>query len=151
MRRLLGSLIMIPFLGGCAFLHKVQLSDIDNRSELTPFEIKVSETGVDINEAVRLQRALFKDSKTMNDAGDIAGIVALFQQGPVTGAPVYKKDYAEKIVHAIHQSCQGGRITGLTSIRETRKYPVISGEIVKIKGYCMKERVPASAEDAEEM
>jgi len=30
------------------------------------------------------------------------------------------------------------------SIRETRKYPVISGEIVKITGACLRNRTPAS-------
>ncbi len=136
-------------LSGCAQLHHVQMSEIDAREKfaLVPFEIKVSEVGVDLNEAVHIQRSLFASSKEANAAGDIAAIVALFQLGPRTGAPVYSERYAEKMIFALHQQCPSGGITGVTSIRETRSYPVIKGEIVKIKGYCLRSRTPASETD----
>ena len=136
-------------LSGCAILHKVQLSDIDNRSEfaLVPFELKVSETGVDLQEANRIQRGLFRNSQESQAIGDIAAVIALFQQGPRTGAPVYTEGYAQKLVFALHQQCPSGKITGVMSIRETRKYPVISGEIVKLTGFCMRERKPASTQE----
>ncbi len=122
---------------GCAVLHKTQISEIDNRTATTPFEIKVSETGVDMQDVVAIQRGLFKNSK---EVGDAAAIVGLFQMGPRTGAPVYVENYAVDLYKALHAQCPNGTVTGITSIRETRKYPVISGEIIKIKGYCTNQK-----------
>jgi hypothetical protein len=133
-------------LSACAQLHHIQLSDIDNRkdSTLQPVDVKVSETGVNLHEAVDIQRAVLKDNKTADTAGKIAEMVALFQMGPRTGNPVYSPKYAEGIGRMLYKECPSGRLTGLMSIREARKYPVISGEIVKVTGYCMKPRTPAS-------
>jgi hypothetical protein len=137
------SLSLFLFLiSGCAVLHRVQISDIDNRDgfALVPFEIKVSEVGVDLQEAQNIQKGLFKNSKAGQTASDIAAIVSLFQMGPRTGAPIYDEKYAEKLIYALHQQCPSGQITGVSSIRETRSYPVIKGEIVKIQGYCLRKR-----------
>lgn len=139
-------------LAGCAQLHRVQISEIDARPAfaLVPFEFKVSETGVDLNEAIHIQKALFANSKAADTMSDIAAIVALFQIGPRTGAPVYSEHYAEKLIFALHQQCPSGNITGVTSIRETRSYPVIKGEIIKIRGYCMRSRAPATSDTGDE-
>lgn len=133
-------------LSGCAMLYKAQISDIDNRETfaLVPFEIKVSETGVDLQQAGAIARNVLQNSESAQAADGAAAIVGLFQMGPRTGKPVYADSYAQKLVYAIHQQCPSGRITGVTSIRESRDYPVISGEIVKIKGYCMRPRRPAT-------
>lgn len=147
---------MLSATAGCAVLHKTQISEIDNRNRyaLVPFEIKVSETGVDMQDVHAIARA-FKDSKAADRVGDAAAIVGLFQMGPRTGGPVYVEGYAKRLIYALHQQCPNGGITGVTSVRETRKYPVISGEIVKINGYCLRRRAPASTapdeiEDSEE-
>lgn len=134
-KNLIALAMSLPFLG-CAVLHKVQISEIDNRGTLTPFEIKVSETGVDLNEVRNIQRGLF-NTRDGNKAGDALAIIGLFQMGPRTGNLVYNDTYAVNLYKALHSQCPNGEVTGLTSIRETRKYPVISGEIVKIKGYCL--------------
>lgn len=133
---------------GCAALHHAQVGQIDNRSGFVsvPFEVKVSETGVDTREVQAYGRAI--GNKGGQAVEGVAAAISLFQQGPRTGQPVYDSRYAERVVYLIHEKCPSGRVTGLMSIRETRKYPVISGEIVKITGYCFKERRPASA-DAE--
>ncbi|PWU19746.1 MAG: hypothetical protein C5B49_05240 [Bdellovibrio sp.] len=136
--------LMAVKLAGCAVLHHVQLGQIDNRTNVAqvPFEIKVSETGVNTQEISALSRAA--KNEVGNTARNAADIVSMFQIGPRTGDPIYDEHYAEKVLYLIHEKCPSGRVTGLVSIRETRKYPVISGEIVKITGYCMKDRKPAA-------
>jgi len=126
---------------GCAILHHVQVGQIDNRTDTVtaiPFEILMSEAGVSTQEIGAIARSA--NTKQGDQAAGIAEIIALFQMGPRTGNPVYSERYAEKLIYEIHQKCPTGRVTGLMSIREMRKYPVISGEIVKVTGYCLKDR-----------
>ena len=126
----------------CAWLHHVQVGEIDNDSKfaLRPFELKVSEIGVNLEEAGKVAQALNGSKTGRRDVGQAASYIQLFQQGPRTGNPVFSESYAKNIVNDLYKECPSGKITGLMSIRETRKYPVISGEIVKIKGYCMLPR-----------
>lgn len=136
------------FLSGCAVLHHYQLSEIDNRpgATLTPVEVKVSETGVDLREAKAISQALLSNPNDKKNAGSIADTIALFQIGPRTGAPVYSETYAEKLIYQVHSQCPTGKLTGLVSIRESREYPIIKGEIVKIQGFCLQHRSPSSVE-----
>ncbi len=129
------------FLISCAQLHHVQLGDIDSRPGFVakPFEILVSETGINIGEVAGVSKAVLKQNQH-KDLKNIAAFISLFQMGPRTGNPVYVKDYAKNVVQVVYEKCPSGRVTGLMSIRETRKYPVVSGEIVKIKGYCLLPR-----------
>ncbi len=126
-------------LGACAQLHHIQLSDIDlpPGSQSTPIEIKVSETGVSLEEAKNIAKAFTRDEKTRNQMDDIQNAISMFQMGPKTGNPVYVANYTEKLAGMLRKECPAGRITGLMSVRETRKYPVISGEIIRIKGFCV--------------
>lgn len=124
---------------GCAALHHVAIGQVDNTHENVawiPFEVLVSESGVAIEEAGKI--ALATNTSGGDALGNVAAIIGLFQMGPRTGNPVYAERYAEKLMYVMHEKCPSGRITGLTSIREMRKYPVISGEIVKITGFCLK-------------
>ena len=41
------------------------------------------------------------------------------------------------MIAMLKAECPSGKLTGLMSVRESRKYPVISGEIVKVTGYCV--------------
>lgn len=125
-------------LSACAQLHHVAIGDIDNRPGYVkkPFDIKVSETGINLQEASHIGRALMNERQG-RDMEKIMGIVSLFQMGPRTGEPVFVKDYAKDLVQVIYEKCPSGRVTGLMSVRETRKYPVVSGEIVKVTGYCL--------------
>ncbi len=133
-------------LTGCAFMHHVQLGQIDARKSdaMIPFDIKVSETGVSVEEIGGIAKQF--NTKGGDAAGGIAGIIGLFQLGPRTGNPVYTEKYAERLIYQIHEKCPSGKVTGLMSVRETRKYPVISGEIVKITGFCRKARKEAPAD-----
>lgn len=122
----------------CAQLHHVQIGDIVSHPDYTlqAFDIKVSETGFNIDEAAKTS-SIFLDKNNSKNAKDIADAIGLFQMGPRTGNPVFTKDYAKNLLQLIYEKCTSGKVTGLASIRETRKYPVISGEIIKITGYCL--------------
>jgi len=129
------------FMISCAQLHHVQVGDVDSRPDFVakPFEILVSETGINIGEAAGVSKAILNQNQH-RDAKNIAAFIGLFQMGPRTGNPVYVKDYAKNVIQVVYEKCPSGRVTGLMSIRETRKYPVVSGEIVKIKGFCLLPR-----------
>ena len=60
----------------------------------------------------------------------------MFQMGPRTGNPVYNATYARDLHQQLRRTCPRGHITGITAVREARKYPVISGEIVRIVATC---------------
>lgn len=98
----------------------------------------VSEVGVNTEEAGRVARGVMQSESARQTIRDVEAVIALFQQGPRTGNPVYVEGYAEKLIYEIYEKCPSGKITGVTSIRETRKYPVISGEIVKVSAYCVE-------------
>lgn len=138
MRGKLIALGLAVFLPGCAILHHVQIGEIDNRKgyQHKPIELKVSETGVDLNDVKAISRvAVGKDgSKQMND---VLEFIQMFQMGPRTGNPVYTTAYIKNLGEQLRATCPNGSLTGLMVVRETRKYPVISGEIVKIKGDCI--------------
>lgn len=131
--------MMALLLSACAQLHHVQLGEIIDRPDFVqkPFDIKVSETGVNIQEAKGIAKAFLNNAKDRGAADRIAGVLGLFQMGPRTGNPVFVKDYAANVAQLIYEKCPSGQVTGLMSVRESRKYPVISGEIVKITGYCL--------------
>ena len=128
-------------MASCAQLHHVQVGEIENRSGFVqkPFDIKISETGVSIQEAAGVVKVL-SSKQTNKEIQQVANIIAMFQMGPRTGNPVYVKDYAKNLIELIYEKCPTGQVTGLTSVRESRKYPVVSGEIVKITGYCLLAR-----------
>ncbi len=135
--------LLLAFLlvvAGCAQLHHIQIGDIDNRNprKMKKIDVKVSETGVNLEEAARIIDAAGGDYSDDGPASQIAAIIGLFQMGPTTGNKVYNDTYARLIKEVLETQCKNGRLTGLASIREARKYPVISGEIVKITGYCIK-------------
>jgi hypothetical protein len=100
------------------------------------FEILVSETGINLQEASDIGKLFTSDKKTKSDMQAINDIISAFQMGPRTGNMVFNDKYADVVVPALMNKCPSGRITGLMSIRETAKYPVVSGEIVKLIGYC---------------
>lgn len=124
---------------GCSMVHNVTLGEFDYEPgyKYTPFEIKVSEVGFDLQEA-----AGWVD--TLGGHGDgryqkFADIIALFQMGPRTGKPVYSDYYSQNLYKAVFTKCPSGNVTGLLTIRETASYPVVSGEIIKIRGYCIRQ------------
>ncbi|TGK36452.1 hypothetical protein EHQ12_10495 [Leptospira gomenensis] len=129
----------------CAVLHNYTLGEIDNRSaNKKPFQILVSQTGFKLEEGISLAQAgLASKGGHANDQSirelEFAKlIIELSTMGPVTGGKVLNDKYADEIPKLIYERCPSGNITGLRSIRETAHYPVISGEIVKIEGFCIE-------------
>jgi hypothetical protein len=122
----------------CAQLHHVQLGDIDQtKGRLRPFDIKVSETGISLDEA-RAVANVFASAADKRNVNDAFQWISFFQMGPSTGNGVFGDKYAEDLVNQLYKRCPSGKITGITAVRESKKYPVISGEIVRITGYCIE-------------
>lgn len=128
--------LALLLLASCAIKHHVQVGDIERKpgKKLKPFEVLISETGVNIEEAGKVISALTKDN---DRASEIAKTVAMFQMGPRTGNHVFNEKYADVVPELILKKCPSGKVTGLLMIRETNKYPVVSGEIIKVTGYCL--------------
>lgn len=128
-------------LHGCAVLHRAQLGDVDGRSgkKGSPISIKVSETTVDFGEAARIAHNLGGSKSGASALGDVASTYeSYFQYGPRTGTPVFNELYARSVPNELAEKCPGGRITDMISIRETRAYPVVKGEIVRVDAVCIK-------------
>ncbi|MCU0659657.1 MAG: hypothetical protein MUF64_31645 [Polyangiaceae bacterium] len=129
-------LLVVAVLGsGCAELHHVAYGEAE-AVRGRPFELKVSETGVNLGEAASLARSMSATPQGRQKASDIESIMALFQTGPKTGNTVFNDTYADRLQDDLMKACPSLRIHNLIVVRETQRYPVISGEIVKIKGEC---------------
>jgi hypothetical protein len=137
------SLPRLPFLAllglgllssGCASLHHAQLDEIDGQTgRLEPFEIHVSETGVNTRAVGAVASVAMHSSKP----SQIANIVSLFQFGPKTGDVVFDDKYADVVAQMILDRCPSARVTGLVSLRESTKYYAVSGEYVTVRGFCI--------------
>lgn len=138
-KKTLTTLFTLVTVTSCAVLHHVQVGEINDHQKfnLKPFEVKVSETGVDFEDVGDITKSLSRSKAVKEQIDNVMAIIQLFQQGPRTGVPVFNESYAKNIAKDLYKECPSGRITGVVSIREMRKYPVISGEIIKIKGFCM--------------
>ncbi len=142
MKKILLSLCLVVF-SGCAFMHHTQIGEIDSSIVLRGqrFEVLVNETGFSTQELASTGAAIARASGNSQSANEIQGvgeIIALFQMGPKTGKPTFTDQYADNIYYAILDKCPSGRVSGITSIREMAHYPIVSGEIVKIIGYCKR-------------
>ena len=126
---------------GCAVIHQGLFGDVDSQTVLEGrrFEILVSHTGVDIEQAAELAKLAGSAAGKGEEVGEAADLIKMFQMGPRTGNPVFDDTYTDKVMDLIKTECPSGRISGLMSIRESANYPVVSGEIVKLVGYCEKE------------
>lgn len=124
-------------LSSCAIKYHVQVGEIERvpNRKLVPFTVLVSENGYNLNEAGDIISSATRDN---NRASEIAGIIGLFQMGPRTGNIVFSEKYADVVPSLIKEKCPSGRVTALTMLRETNKYPVVSGEIIKITGQCIQ-------------
>lgn len=134
-------LALAGLLPACAVLHKAQLGDVDGRSPRpgTHISVKVSENTVDFGEAANIAHNLGGKKSGANALGDaMATYETYFQYGPRTGAPVFNEVYARTVPDQLAEKCPGGHVVNLISIRETRAYPVIKGEIVRVDADCVK-------------
>jgi hypothetical protein len=133
-------------LSSCAFIHRHQVQNVDSRilhQEAKPFEFMLSETGIELAEGAAWVRA-FSTSRDMRQGAEgIAAIVGLIQMGPRTGKPVYNLQFVDQLHAKVQAICPPDQeVSGLTFLREMNNYPVVSGEIIKVSGYCVKRMVP---------
>lgn len=136
----LKSILGLSFLliGGCSQLHHVHIGDIDqSQGTLTPFTIKVNELGFDLAKTVEIGAEVAKSSSTSEDLELVAFILAISNFGPKTGNPVYNDAYADKVLAEVIKVCPSKKLTGLTSVREATNVGPVSGEVVRINGYCI--------------
>ena len=138
MKNLIYIIAISTLVSGCAFLHQYQLGSIDSETVIKGqrFEILVSETGVNLQETADTAKLFTQNRESHKQVQQVQDVISLFQMGPRTGNMVFNEKYADSIMRAIQLKCPSGRISGMSSIRETAKYPVVSGEIVRITGYC---------------
>ena len=128
----------VGLLAACARLDHVQIGQIDQtQGSLTPFTVQISELGFDGVTTAEIGRIVTKE-KAAQQFETVRNILALINMGPSTGNPVFDDGYAEKVMEYIYAECPTGKLTGLTSIREARTSGPISGEIVRISGYCIR-------------
>lgn len=139
--RIVALMALSGMLFGCAYLHRVQLAEVEPPSAGgRKLSVKVSETTIDFREAGQLAKDIgkFSNSRPLGEAGKIMEMYAmLFQYGPRTGAPVFNETYAREIPEALASRCRHGRIANVVSVREAREYPVVKGEIVRIEALCL--------------
>jgi hypothetical protein len=126
------------FLGGCSQLHHVHIGEIDqSQGSLSPFSIKVNELGFDVAKTVEIGAEVAKSASTSEDLELVAFILARSNFGARTGNPGYKDSNAEQVMSEVIKACPSKKITGLTSIREATNVGPVSGEVVRIDGYCI--------------
>jgi hypothetical protein len=119
---------------GCATLHRAQLDEIDaTHGRLVPFEIHVSDVGIDTKAVGQVASALTRSRQP----SQVADVVALFQFGPKTGDVVFDDAFADVVAERILERCPSARVTGLMSLRESTKYYAVSGEYVTVRGFCI--------------
>ena len=126
-------------MSSCTILHRTQISEIDAKAVAhgQRFEILLSETGVNLKEAAQIARAFTNSQQTSQQIKEVEQFISYFQMGPRTGNMVFNDKYPDAISGILMVKCPSGHISSLMSIRETAKYPVVSGEIIKLIGYCL--------------
>ena len=126
---------------GCVAMHHAQVGEIDSKTVLEGerFEIKLSAVGVDTEEVLDGAADVAGLAGKSEEAQSIADIIKLFQMGPRTGYPTFKDHYSDEVIDKLRAACPSGSVSGLVSIRETADYGMVSGEIVKLVGYCSRE------------
>jgi hypothetical protein len=140
----LAVITLVVLIASCARLDHVQIGEIDQtQGNLVKFTIQVSELGVDAAGIAEIARMSTKGN-TSREMRQIRDLLALINMGPRTGNPVYNDTYAQRVLNYIYAECPSGKVTGLTSIREAIGAGPVSGEIVRIDGYCIQQFLASS-------
>lgn len=126
-------------LTSCSVIHQSEIGDQDFtiKNDAVTFEVMVNEVGFSVEEAGALADAVLRNQHDSEMVRNIKAIISLFQMGPRTGNPVFTDKYADALASKVYEECPNGTIHNLQILRETNKYPVISGEIIRVTGYCL--------------
>ena len=133
-------ILLTGLLSGCAILHATQVGDVDSQIVMNGerFEIKLTEMGVDLEEVAEFGNELGRMANRDKEAEGVMDLMKMANSGPKTGYPVFDVKYSDGLMDKIKAACPSGKVSGLTSVRETADYGMVSGEIVKLVGYCAK-------------
>jgi hypothetical protein len=123
---------------GCASLHHVEVGEMTPAQADKRIEFKLSHTGWDVQQAAALVRFMSPDSRVRSGAKTVSTVWQLLTFGPRTGEVTFNDTYADETFKLLAAACAPGRLVGFVTMRETAKYPVVSGEIVRVVGYCRK-------------
>ena len=128
-------------LGACASLHHVQIGEIDSTSSAgarsVRFELMESATGVNVREAGEIAKGLSRSAQVDRASNALSDIYEMLTFGPRTGEVVFNDTFPNSLPARVSATCKAGKVSGLLVVRETNKYPVVSGEIVRVTGYCI--------------
>lgn len=132
------SMMFALVVSGCMTVHSVQLGDVDSTVVRggERFEIKLSAIGFNTEEIAELVKIAASSPQAQKRVDSMEDTVAMFQQGPRTGDTVVDPRFSDRMRDELRKRCPSGRVSGLMTIRETADYPGLSGEIVKLIGYC---------------
>ena len=132
---------------GCTVLHHIQIGEVDDRASVNihPVDVKVSELGVSLSELKSVSKYFTRD----RNVGKILTWISYFQYGPTTGKAVMfaNPDYADNLADGALEQCPDGKLTAISSMRESANYPIVSGEIVRFRALCMQDRVDKAAKN----
>ena len=123
---------------GCMRIHSIQVGEVNSPTvqDGERFEIKLSALGFSTKEIGEIAKMAASTKQSQDTVDDISAIVGLFQMGPRTGQAVVDPRFSDRLITEVQKRCPAGAISGLMTIRETADYPGITGEIVKLVGYC---------------
>lgn len=130
--------VLLGSLFGCVAMHSVQIGEVDGSivHDGQRFEIKLSAIGFSPKEMGDIAKIGANTKEGEETIDTIAGLVELFQMGPRTGERVADPRFADRLQEEVFRRCPSGQISGLMTVRETADYPGLTGEIVKLVGYC---------------
>ena len=130
--------VLMATISGCAQMHHVQVGEMDmTRGEGVPFDVKTSNLGLNVSEAATIVKEVAgRQSGVGKGAQTVDDVWKAITYGPRTGEVTFDASYADSMLQTVAATCPLSQISGITTIRETNKYPVISGEIVRVTGFC---------------
>jgi hypothetical protein len=138
-------IFILGFLFQCSIPYRYTIGDLDNTSiRKKHFQILVSETGINFEEGIGIvQGGLYLRNPSPNYSRNknmeyIKILIFLSTMGPTTGQKLLNSNFADKLGDVIQKNCPSGNVVNLRNIREAAKYPVVSGEIVRIEGDCLE-------------
>ena len=132
--------ILTLALCGCIRVHHVQVASVNSTAQGFPIEVLIESVGVDAAKVVRkIEKVHQVMSGSKKPNNNISNIIALFQTGPKTGAPVYEENWGEQLLTQLLDKCPSARLDNVFTQRLATDYgdTGITREIVLVKAICL--------------
>lgn len=118
-------------------MHRTHVSEIEPRlPDSHPIDIKASEIGFDVQGAGKMSSRLLKRGGNQDAAKWLDFIVWATTWSPKTGNPTTSETWADSVPSALKKECPNGKVSNIQVVRESASYPLVSGEIVRIRAIC---------------